>query len=202
MVSIQKKVLDETSDASNQLEGLWKERRANFSDLKLESLQVLAVRDAIGGVRNNLHNFTALAFVPEQDRNLPPEQLQQKNEDAWRNNQQDPDFHQGFRKYFPRDRVPTSMDMARLGRVFVAESNVLRLTSVSLDLDKLLPPTSDSVAAAYEIVNRKDAPEHSKEVARVLEWILDFRTEEELRSDPHFSIFVSAIKDFLDNLES
>ena len=198
----QRQVYEQLRAASAQMTELWKSAYDNFEVTGVSKGEFLNTQDQMGGVKCNLHNFSHLSFVPRKDRDVPPDELEWLNESAWQQNQRDPNYHQRLRIFFPNGRIPTSMDMTRLGLAFLAETNLLRLTTIPIALDRKLDPALDPVKEAHAIVNAPPPAGHSKEWSKRLKNILDNRTEEFLRSGPNFAIFVAAVKNFLDDFEA
>ena len=196
----QQAVHDALYRATLSMNELWTERYHNFDTLGVSKAVFSEYLEFLGGVRNNLHNFTRGAFLPPGEKHrLPSDRLEQLNEAAWQRDQADPKFHQTFRIFFPNGRIPTSMDMTRLGVALLAETNLLRLTDVPLEPGRALQPGEDAVSLAEAIVRGPPPSGHSKEWAKRVKNLLDYRPESDLRADPNFATFVLAVREFQDH---
>ena len=196
----QQAVHDALDRATRSMSELWKERYHNFDTLGVSKAVFSEYRELLGGVRNNLHNFTRGVFLPRGEKHrLPSDRLEQLNEAAWQTDQADPKFHQGLRIFFPNGRIPTSMDMTRLGVALLAETNLLRLTDVPLEPGRALQPGEDAVSLAEAIMRGPPPSGHSKEWAKRVKNLLDFRPESDLQADPNFATFILAVREFLDH---
>lgn len=198
----QKQIFETLNTASDQMMHVWKTNFDNFEVTGVTKERFMDSRGYLGDVRCNLRNFSILALVPPDARNLPPEQLEKCNEEAWQNNQRDPNYHQRLRTFLPNGRIPTSMDMTRLGVALLCETNLLRLTDVPITLERALEPSADPVEVARQLVDAPPPAGHSKEWSKRLQALLDYRPEDSLRSDPKFAVLVAAIKNFLENFET
>ena len=201
MMDKQKQVLETVDKACDQMDTLWKQASASIQVSGLDKDKFRDSNGCLGAVWCNLSNFSLHSFVPRESRNLPPTELEALNENAWQQNQKDPNYHQRLRKFFPNRRVPSSMDMTRLGIALLAETNFLCLTDVSIPLGRGLDPSTDPVDVARKIVTTPPPAGHSKEWSARLKPLLDFRPEDALRSDPKFSILIAAVKNFLEDFE-
>lgn len=198
----QKQVFEAVEKASLQMENLWKQVSGRVDTLGVSKEKFLDSRGCLGAVWCNLRNFSLLSFVPPEARSLPPPELERLNEAAWQTDQRDPGYHQELRKFFPNGRIPTSLDMTRLGVALLAETNLLHITDVPTALDRVLDPSVDPVEVARQIVKGPPPAGHSKEWSMRLKPLLDYRPEDLLRSDPKFAVLVAAIKNFLDDFEA
>ena len=197
-MKMQQEILETAMKVNEQLSNQWKTHYHDFSEVGISKQAFTERHSEIGAVLINLKNFVSHAFLP---RNLlPPEMtlIEELNEAKWQDNQRDPHYHQRLRMFFPPPRIPSSMDMARLGIALIAESNLLRLTDVPLTLTRPLGPSEDPITVASLIVERAPSPGNSEEFAKRVQDHLKFRPESELREDPNFGIFVAAVRNFLD----
>jgi hypothetical protein len=198
-MNLQGRIYDATTKACVALGEQWKRHYDDFSALGVQRENLLELKRLIGAVSLNLHNFTNFAYVPAASRNVPLDQLEHLNEAAWQKGLQDPNYHQELRHlFFPPPRVPSSMDMARLGVALLAEANLLRLTDVPLEIPRPLAPSDDPIAVAESIVKSPPPTGNTAELSNRLAVHLRFRAESDLKSDPKFVAFVAAVQSFLE----
>jgi hypothetical protein len=179
---------------------LWRERYDEFQQDPVTREAFIDTSDWIGTVRGSLRNFCVGACLPQDLQSLPIDQVLEANELEWQKGMVDPKYWRRLRRvFFAKDGVLTSMDMARLGVAFLAESNLIGFTNIPVETPSDATVSADPVAAAYAIVNASKKSSAAREWSKRIRAHLDVATEDALRSNPKFAVFIAAVKAFLDH---
>ena len=199
----QSAILGQLAEARSQLRVLWKSAFDNFQITGL-SKETFHDRQAhIGTISSLLNGFNTNFGVPKDLISSDPEEADRLNETGFRERLKKHLPKTSSRYYFTEDKGDiSSMDIVRLGTVLLAESNLLRITDVAQTLQPELDPNVDVIKKAQEIADSPPPKGFSKELPNRLGQILRYRSEEDLRNDPKFAIFVAAILNFHKEYES
>ena len=199
MVKDQKETLETLDTAVQDTRLLWRSRYNDFIENRLDKAAYLEVTELLGDVRGNLQNFVRQAYLPDDLYHSPEEFNTPENEMAWQEDLRDTKYNKNLRPFFGKDRIPTSMEMSHLGTAFLAESNLLNFTNIPVELPEEYTCVSDPVKAAHRIIEEATNWPAGKAWASRIKPHIQYASEDTLRANPAFGVFIAAVSVFLDS---